>query len=224
MQRFDGAQFGGRVQGLIGAGFARGLTMKHALIIAHPNPASFTATMAKAYAEAAAAKGHEVLIRDLYAIGFDPRLGADEIPGPSGFAPHDDVKAERAMLADVGVFAFFYPVWFNAPPAILKGYLDRVFGMGFGYGMGDGGNAPLLTGGRMISVSSSGAPKSWMVETGAWDAMRKLFDEHVAGVCGLAVIDHLHFGGIVPNITSEAVQSCAEEVAAAVIRCFGRSA
>ena len=198
--------------------------MKHALIIAHPNPASFTATMAKAYAEATIANGHEVLTRDLYAIGFDPRLGADEIPGPRGFAPHEDVRAERAMLADVDVFAFFYPVWFNAPPAILKGYIDRVFGMGFGYGMGEGGNAPLLSGRRLISVSSSGAPKSWMIETGAWDAMRKLFDEHVAGVCGLAVIEHLHFGAIAPNITEEAVEACADEVREAVAKHFGRSA
>jgi NAD(P)H dehydrogenase (quinone) len=198
--------------------------MKHALIVAHPNPASFTAAMAKAYAEAAAGQGHETSVRDLYAIGFDPRLAADEIPGPHGFGPHQDVEAERALLADVGVFAFFYPVWFNAPPAILKGYIDRVFGMGFGYGMGQGGNAPLLGGRRMISFSSSGSPKSWMIETGAWDAMRKLFDEHVAGVCGLAVIDHVHFGEIVPNITSEAVKSCADEVAAAVDRHFGRSA
>jgi NAD(P)H dehydrogenase (quinone) len=195
--------------------------MRHALVIAHPNPESFTHAMAQAYAEAIDGQGHEALMRDLNAIGFEPRLAADEIPGPNGFAPHEDVAAERALLQDVNVFAFFYPVWFNAPPAILKGYIDRVFGMGFGYGMGGaGGNAPLLTGRRMISFTSSGSPKSWLVQTGAWDAMRKLFDEHVSGVCGLAVLDHVHFGGIVPNITAEAVESCAEDVAATALKHF----
>ncbi len=194
--------------------------MKHAVIVSHPKPDSFTLAMARAYEGVLLAEGHVVLVRDLYRMGFDPRLAAGEIPSPHGFAPQDDIKAERALLQDVDVFAFFYPVWFNAPPAMTKGYIDRVFGMGFGYGMERGGNAPLLTGRRMISVSSSGAPKSWMVETGAWDAMRKLFDEHVAAVCGLSMVDHLHFGGIVPDITAEAVETCAEQVRGAAAAHF----
>ena len=194
--------------------------MKHALIIAHPSDRSFTTTMARAYALALADHGHAVAVRDLYRMDFDPRLRAEEIPGPAGFSPGEDVKAEREVLHDVQAFAFFYPVWFNAPPAMLKGYLDRVFGMGFGYGMGENGNEPLLSGRSLVSFSSSGAPKSWMVETGAWDAMRKLFDEHFAGVCGLAVLDHVHFGGIVPSITPEAVAVCAREAKAVVTRHF----
>lgn len=197
--------------------------MKHVLVIAHPKANSFTLAMAKAYEEGLRANGHEVEVRDLYRLGFDPRLQAGEIPGPDGFEPADDIKAERAVIGDARAFAFFYPVWFNAPPAMLKGYLDRVFGMGFGYGMGEGGNAPLLTGRSLVSVSSSGAPKSWLVETGNWDAMRKLFDEHFSGVCGLAVLDHLHFGAITPGITAEAVKSCAKEAHALAVRHFGRA-
>ena len=195
--------------------------MKHALVVCHPGERSFTSAMADAFAGALREAGHEVLLRDLYQMDFDPRLQADEIPAASGFGPRDDVKAERALLKDVTSFVFFYPVWFNAPPAMIKGYIDRVFGMGFGYGMGHGGNEPLLTGRSLISVTSSGAPKSWMVETGAWDAMRKLFDEHVAAMCGLRVLDHIHFGAIAPNITRESVQGCVEEARAAAIRYFG---
>ncbi len=198
--------------------------MKHAVVISHPDPRSFTHSMAAAYAAALGEQGHEVLVRDLYAMDFDPRLASDEIPRPSGFTPHADVRAERALLSDVQAFALFYPVWFNAPPAMLKGYVDRIFGMGFGYGMGPGGsNAPLLTGRSLISFSSSGAPKRWLMETGAWDAMRKLFDDHVAGVCGLAVLDHLHFGAIVPNITPEAIEACAAEVRSAALQHFASS-
>ena len=198
--------------------------MKHALIVCHPGARSFTLAMAEAFAGALRKAGHEVLIRDLYAMDFDPRLQLDEIPAASGFAPRADIVAERDLLQDVTSFVFFYPVWFNAPPAMLKGYIDRVFGMGFGFGPGHGGNEPLLTGRSLISFTSSGAPKSWMVETGAWDAMRKLFDEHVAGVCGLTVRDHIHFGAIASNITREAVKACADEARAAAARHFGPSA
>ncbi len=197
--------------------------MKHALIVAHPAGRSFTGTMAKAYADALVAHGHDPLMRDLYRMDFDPRLRAGEVPRPEGFAPGEDVKAERELLQDVQAFAFFYPVWFNAPPAILKGYIDRVFGMGFGYGMGQNGNEPLLVGRSVVSITSSGAPKSWMVETGAWDAMRKLFDEHVAGVCGLAVLDHLHFGAVSPNMTPEAVTSRASQVRTMAANHFRRA-
>jgi NAD(P)H dehydrogenase (quinone) len=196
--------------------------MKHALIIAHPAARSFTGAMAKAYADALAAKGHEVLERDLYRMGFDPCLRPGEVPGPKGFEPGADVQAERELIKDVQSFAFFYPVWINSPPAILKGYLERVFGMGFGYGMVQGGNGPLLTGRSMISFSSSGAPKQWMMQTGCWDAMRKLFDEHFSSVCGIEVLDHLHFGGIAPGITAEAVEGCAAQVRAAADSHFGR--
>lgn len=195
--------------------------MKHAIILAHPKPDSFTSAMAVAYAAALRAHGHEVLLRDLYRMGFDPRLAADELPGPGVPVPRDDVKDERIRISDAGAFAFVYPVWFNAPPAMLKGYIDRVFGMGFGYGMAGGANTPLLTGASLVSITSSGAPESWMVETGALEAMRKLFDEHVGAVCGLSVLEHLHFGGIVPGITPEAVEACADQVRALAARRFG---
>jgi len=197
--------------------------MKHALIVAHPNDSSFNLTMARTYEATAKAIGDTVVVRDLYRLGFDPRLGQTEIPLPSGFKPGDDVLAERALIGDAQVYAFVYPLWFNAPPAMLKGYIERVFGMGFGYGPGEGGNDPLLNGRMMISISSSGAPQAWMRQTGMWEAMRKLFDEHVAAVCGLTVLQHLHFGGIVPGITTESVHECSVKVTDAVNAHFGRA-
>ena len=72
--------------------------MKHAVIAAHPDPDSFTLSIARTYCEAATAKGHTASLRDLYAMDFDPLLKASEIAGRKGFAPGDDVKAERAAL------------------------------------------------------------------------------------------------------------------------------
>ena len=93
--------------------------MKHALIVAHPRSSSFTIAAADAYRAACESLGHATVTRDLYRIGFDPRLAADEIPGPDGFEPAADVRTERTLIGDCDVFAFFYPLWLNAPPAIL---------------------------------------------------------------------------------------------------------
>lgn len=190
--------------------------MKHAVILAHPSPDSFTAQTARAYAETVRSLGHEVLVRDLYAMDFDPRLKAQELSGPEGPSPAPDIAAERALVADVDVFAFIYPFWFNAPPAILKGYVDRMFGLGYGFRAGPQGNEPALSDKRLISFSSSGAPDSWVAETGALSALRQHFDGHIAGVCGINVMDHLHHGGVVPGVTEEAVADMLAEVAAAV--------
>lgn len=181
--------------------------MKHAVIAAHPRVASFTLTTARTWAEAAKAAGHRVELRDLYNIGFDPRLRDEEIPRPTGFQAADDVLAERRLIADADVFVFVYPLWFYAPPAMMKGYVDRVFGMGFGYGpQQQGGNQRLLEGRKLISFTSSGAPSFWVEERGDMAAIRRLFDGHVAAVCGMTVLDHVHFGGVVPDLNGETVK------------------
>jgi len=193
--------------------------MRHALIVAHPKPESFTLAVAQAYADAARARGHDVQLRDLYRMKFSPCLEADEMPGTE-FAPRPDVAAEREVLSRVDAFAFFYPFWLNAPPAMMKGYMERVFGMGFAYGPSKGGNVPLLKGRKMISFTSSGAPTEWVVKTGAWDAARKLFDEHLASMCGFDLLDHVHFGGIVPNIRKDVIARHLAEVRERVTRFF----
>ena len=195
--------------------------MQHALIVAHPNPKSFVTSLAVAYGEAAESLGHKTIMRDLYGMGFDPCLKADEIPTATGYAPRPDIVGERVILRDIDVFALFYPFWLNAPPAMLKGYLDRVFGMGFAYGKGKFGNEPLLTGRKLISFTASGAPTEWVMKTGAWEAVRNLFDEHVAAVCGLQIADHIHFGGIVPGIRSDVVLRHQQSVRDVVARQFG---
>lgn len=180
--------------------------MKHAVIIAHPNKNAFNAEIAATYCQAVESRGHSVLVRDLYEMNFDPCLKADEIPGPKGYAPREDVMLEHAKLKDADVFTFIYPLWLNAQPAILKGYLDRVFGMGFAYGRSGGANRPLLEGRKMLSFTSSGAPTEWVKKSGAWDALRTLFDEHLSALSGLDNLGHTHFGSIVPGIRKDVVE------------------
>ncbi len=195
--------------------------MKHALILAHPDRKSFNAAVAKAYAAAVRGLGHEVESRDLYAMGFDPCLRKGELPWAPGHAPGPDVVAERQALASCDVFVFVYPLWFNAPPAILKGYVDRVFGSGFGFASVSGRSDPLLVGRRLLSFSTSGAPEEWVRDSGAMQALSLIFDKHISAMTGVRVVDHVHFGGVVPNMSREAGQACLDDVARAVTRAFG---
>ena len=194
--------------------------MHHAIIVAHPRRESLTCAIAGAYAQAVRGLGHTVVERDLYRMGFDPCLKADEIPGPTGVSFAPQVLRERDLLKSADVFAFVYPLWFNAPPAMLKGYVDRVFSLFFGYEPALGETNPLLDGKKLISFTTSGAPESWVRDTGAMTALMTLFDAHLAGVTGLTVLDHVHNGGIVPGITEDAVADILEGVRAAARRAF----
>lgn len=194
--------------------------MKHAVILAHPAHKSLNAAIARTYRKTVEHLGDEVVVRDLYAMRFDPCLKAGEIPGPKAPVFGVEVRRERAVLADVDVFAFVYPLWFNAPPAILKGYIDRVFSMGFGFEPDFGGTRPALTGRKLISFSTSGAPDAWVRETGALNALTTLFDRHLAGVCGVTLVDHLHFGGMVSDLTQEAVDEVLAKVRTAATAHF----
>jgi NAD(P)H dehydrogenase (quinone) len=195
--------------------------MKHAVIVAHPNSRSLTCAVADRYLARTRALGQPTLLRDLYRMPFDPCLRASEIPTAADFNPGADVVAERAALADIDVFAFVYPFWFNGPPAILKGYVDRVFGMGFGYEPGPAGSEPMLEGKTLISFTSSGAPEEWARETGVLSALETVFERHLGQMCGLRVVDHVHAGGVVSQMNDAAVAAVLDGVDRAIDVHFG---
>lgn len=196
---------------------ARRLTA--AVLIAHPRARSFTQAMAASFVNAFTDAGGRCVMRDLYKVGFDPLLHANEIPDHEGFAPRADVIEERRLIGDADIFALFYPLWYNAPPAMMMGYVARVFGMGFAYSsVRAGGNQPLLTGRRLVSFTSSGAPQAWVESSGAWEAMNKNFDAHFAAVTGLDLAGHHNVGGVEPGMRQDVVARHGAEVEATARR------
>lgn len=196
--------------------------MKHAIILAHPRTESFNSAIARRSMEVLRSIGHDAILRDLYKEDFDPRLQAGELSTVDGTKPAADVVAERALLRDVDSFIFVYPFWFNGPPAILKGYIDRVFGVGFGSIRRLGGAEPLLQDRTLLTFSTSGAPDHWVQQTGALQALMQVFDMHLSGVCGVQVIGHRHIGEVVPGMTEEAGDESLTQVEDTLRGLFGR--
>lgn len=175
--------------------------MKHAIIVGHPDSQSFTAALAERYVRFVGELGHDCVVRDLYRMGFDPRLQLSELPTRAGWKPAADVLAERQVIGDADVFAFIYPLWFNTPPAIVKGYIERVFGAGFGYAeLKAGGRGALLQGRHLVHVSVSGSISAWLNEQGAWSSMLILFDDYLSRICGLERCPHIHLDGVTPGM------------------------
>jgi NAD(P)H dehydrogenase (quinone) len=191
-------------------------TLKHAVIVCHPEEDSFTLSLARRYAETVQARGQEVVLRDLYRMKFDPVLGAAERKG----TPAPDVEKEWAALGKVDVYILVYPIWFGTPPALLKGYVDRVFGAGRNRGRtADGSPGELLAGKRLVSLSSSGSLKAWLSEKGVLGSLRTVYDRYFADVFGFEEVHHYHFDGVVEDLPERdvamhlhAVEQAAREV------------
>jgi NAD(P)H dehydrogenase (quinone) len=180
---------------------------RHAVILAHPDEDSFNAAVAKAWCEAARASGHDAELRDLYRLGFDPVLKPSEQPRPDRYAMSNDVAAELAAIESADVFVLVYPVWFGGPPAILKGYVDRVLGAGFTYGsIRERARHRFMGGKQLVSISTSGNSLQWLDEQGAWLALRSVFGDYLAKAFSMARAEHLHLANIVDNMTERHVR------------------
>lgn len=179
----------------------------HAVILAHPDADSFNAAAAQAYCEAVRGLGHEAVLRDLYRLGFDPVLKSSEQPRPDRYAMANDVAAELAVIEKADVFVMIYPIWFGAPPAMLKGYVDRVLGAGFSYGaIRERSRHRFMGGKQLLSISTSGNSIQWLDEQGAWLSLRTVFGQYLAQSFSMAGSEHLHLPNIADNMTERHVK------------------
>lgn len=186
---------------------------KHVVVLCHPEETSFNATVAREYCATVEEIGHEVLLRDLYRMGFDPVLKANEQPGVANFDRSDGVAAELELLAGASVFVLVYPIWFGTPPAMIKGYVERVLGSGFSHrAVRARSPHPLLTGGHLLSVTSSGTTKQWLDEQGAWLSLRNVFDHYLQNAFSMKSAEHVHFSAVVEGLKERFVEEYLEEV------------
>lgn len=101
------------------------------VVLGHPDAGSFNAAIARAAKEELEELGHQVVFHDLYREGFDPLLPAEEIPVDG---PVEPVVAQHcAELAQADGLVLVHTNWWGQPPAVLKGWVDRVFRPGVAF-------------------------------------------------------------------------------------------
>jgi NAD(P)H dehydrogenase (quinone) len=105
--------------------------MKISIILGHPNPASFNHAIADAAAAELRGNGHTVHLHDLHQERFDPNLTIAEL-SPKAVLPPDVLSHCEEIAAADGII-IVHPNWWGQPPAILKGWIDRVLRPGVAY-------------------------------------------------------------------------------------------
>jgi NAD(P)H dehydrogenase (quinone) len=148
--------------------------MRIFIVHAHHEPTSFNGAMTREATESFAAAGHEVVVSDLYAMNFDPvsdRRNFITVKNPARLKQQDEeshasahdgyvteIQAEMNKLDWCDALIFQFPLWWLGLPAILKGWVDRVFAVGRAYGGGRYFDKGIFAGKRaMCSITVGGS-------------------------------------------------------------------
>lgn len=186
--------------------------MKHLIIYAHPNPASFNHAIKETIVRVLKDKGQSLRVRDLYALRFDPILKADDFETFLAGKTPGDIAIEQDHVRWADQLTFLYPVWWGRMPSIGAGYIDRVFSKGFAYDYGPTGPVGLLPGKKVYIFSTMGAPLSVAESSGGIKSMEQIIDNETFRFCGMEMIGHKYFGSV-PTVTDEERKKMLEEAA-----------
>jgi NAD(P)H dehydrogenase (quinone) len=186
---------------------------KHVVILSHPEPDSFNAAVAAKYCAVVQENGQEAVLRDLYRIKFDPVLQGNEQPGSAAFRQSPHVTHELDVIADAAVLVLVYPIWFGTPPAMLKGYVDRVLGSDFSFRAVKARDAKSrLAGAHLLSLTSSGTSQIWLDEQGEFQSLVQVFDRYLERAFSMASTEHVHFSSIVDGLSERFFLQYMQEV------------
>lgn len=164
----------------------------HALIVvAHPDPKSLTHGVAAHIAEGIAlSAGHSFEIADLAAEGFDPRFTATDLAvHRRDVLPPADIAAEQARIDRADALVLVYPVYWWSMPALLKGWIDRVFANGWAYDYSaETGVVKKLRDLRVHLLAIGGADLRTYARHGYFGAMKTQIDHGIFDYCGARVL------------------------------------
>jgi NAD(P)H dehydrogenase (quinone) len=195
--------------------------MRVSIILAHPAETSFNHAIARRVQSVASEHGHLVAFHDLYQEGFDPVMPAAEIDKnaslPSFVARHCDEICEAEGIVVV------HPNWWSQPPAILRGWMDRVLRPGRAYNFvpdGKGGGKPVgLLKARFALVLNTANTPQEKEELFFGDPLEVFWKKVVFGLCGVTQVTRRNFSPVIVS-SEEQRKAWLEEVEGLARGCF----
>jgi len=162
--------------------------MRVSVILAHPNRGSSNHAIAEATVATLSRSGHEVLFHDLCAEGFDPLVPYEELPKDAPLPP--DIARHCAEIAEADGIVIVHPNWWGQPPAILKGWIDRVIRPGVAYEFLEGDSGEGIPNGllraRTAVVFNTGNTELERERRVFGDPLEVLWKDCIFGLCGVA--------------------------------------
>jgi NAD(P)H dehydrogenase (quinone) len=168
--------------------------MKVLVVLGHQHVGSFCHAIAAAAVEELRAAGHEVIYHDLYEERFDPVLPHEEVPKTAEVDPMIRRHCDEVRAADG--YVVVHPNWWAMPPAILKGWVDRVFRQGVVYEFGPNGVVQHLAGRKAVVFTTSNTPRDMELSLYG-DPLENLWKTCVFGLVGVQDFHRRNFESII---------------------------
>ena len=182
--------------------------MKISVILAHPHEGSFNHAIARTVVEQLGENGHSTFFHDLYAEDFDPLLPAAEIPKDAVLPAAVQGHCEEIRQAE-GI-VIIHPNWWGQPPAVLKGWIDRVIRPGIAYEFleGDSGEGVpkglLAARAALVFNTSNTLPEREQDVFG--DPLEAIWRHCIFGLCGVTAFHRRTFSVVVTSTEREREQ------------------
>ena len=169
--------------------------MKALLIIGHQHKGSFCHAIAGTAVEALKAAGHQVVYHDLYEEDFNPIMSHEEVADPTRLDSITQQHCDEVIGADG--YVVVHPNWWGQPPAMLKGWVDRVLRQGIVYEFGEGGAViGHLKGKKALVFTTSNTPREAELELFG-DPLENLWKTCIFGFCGVDDFHRRNFESII---------------------------
>jgi len=175
--------------------------MKISIILAHPDPKSFNHAIAQTAVQALKKNGHIAIFHDLYQEKFDPLLPVKEIPENAKLPANIKKHCKEIAIAD-GLL-IIHPNWWGQPPAILKGWVDRVIRPGIAYEFLEGDSGEGVPGGLLKAkaalVYNTSNTESEREKRVFGDPLETIWKNCIFGLCGVTNFHRRMFNVIVTS-------------------------
>ncbi len=195
------------------------------IILGHPDSGSLNHAIAHAVRDDMLAAGNEVVFHDLYREGFDPLLLAEEIPDNGGIP--DIIQAHCDELRSADGIVIVHPNWWGQPPAVLKGWIDRVFRPGIAYRFDEGDSGEGIPVGLLQARAAVVLNTSNTIETREQkvfgDPLDAIWRRCIFHLCGVRQF-HRRMFTVVVTSTREQRAAWIEEAKALCRDAFGQDA
>ena len=159
------------------------------VIFSHPGPKGHCCAILDEVKKNLDEKNAEYEVIDLYRTGFNPVLKSEELPSTPQAKPEKEILEYQDKIRKADKLVFIHPVWWNGMPALLKGWIDRVFTAGFAYKFENKRPKGLLTDKEAVVFITMGAPKIF-ASIFSGNRAAKVIGKDILGFCGIRAKVH----------------------------------
>ncbi|MDR2232950.1 MAG: NAD(P)H-dependent oxidoreductase [Tannerella sp.] len=179
--------------------------MRVSIILGHPYQHSYNKAIAHAVVDTVEANGHIACFHDLYGEGFNPVISAEELASDISNDPL--VTAHQQEIKQADGIVIIHPNWWGQPPAILKGWVDRVLRekIAYTFSNGDsGGGLPIgLLKAKVGLVFNTSNTSTEREESVFGDPLKRLWRDCIFDFCGVKTFDRMMLRVVADSSLSE---------------------